>query len=212
MRIINFRLEWEAVSAETSKGEIMRSTTLLLIIGLLIIPLLLGCSMKSATAETSSISMDTDMTRYVRGEMIKIVVTNNLDIPIWYIGYPQRDLVFWTIERAKENGWHSLGFRLPLIEEGRGVCRIAMYERPIGVVMDLKPHSDLLYEWNQKICLLKIVTESTEPEIIERGRYRFVLRYSLDTVKSENVETEPWKKPIDLGEIKVVYSNEFILE
>lgn len=212
MRIINFRLEWEAVSAETSKGEIMRSTTLLLIIGLLIIPLLLGCSMKSATAETSSISMATDMTRYVRGEMIKIVVTNNLDIPIWYIGYPQRDLVFWTIERAKENGWHSLGFRLPLIEEGRGVCRIAMYERPIGVVMDLKPHSDLLYEWNQKICLLKIVTESTEPEIIERGRYRFVLRYSLDTVKSENVEAEPWKRPIDLGEIKVVYSNEFILE
>ena len=189
----------------------MRSTTLLLIIGLLIIPLL-GCSMKSATAETSSISMATDMTRYVRGEMIKLLVTNSLDIPIWYIGYPQCDLVFWTIERAKDNGWHSLSFRLPLIEKGREVCLITMYERPIGVVMDLKPHSDLLYEWNQKICLLKIVTESTEPKMIERGRYRFVLRYSLDTVKSENVETEPWKRLIDLGEIKVVYSNEFVLE
>jgi len=190
----------------------MRSTSLLLIIGLLIILLLLSSSMKSATAETLSISMATDKTRYVRGEMIKIVVTNSLDIPIWYIGYPQRELVFWTIERAKDNGWHSLGFRLPLIEEGREVCRIVMYERPIGVVMDLKPHSDLLCEWNQKICLLKIVTESTEPEMIERGIYRFVLRYSLDTVKSENVETEPWKRPIDLGEIKVVYSNEFVLE
>jgi hypothetical protein len=185
---------------------------LLLIIGLLIIPLLLGSSMKSATAETSSISMATDMTRYVRGEMIKLVVTNSLDIPIWYIGYPQPELVFWTIERAKDNRWRRLGFRLPLIEEGREVCRIAMYERPIGVVMDLKPHSDLLYEWNQKICPIKILTESTEPEMLESGRYRFVLRYSLDTVKSENVETEPWKRPIDLGEIKVVYSNEFILE
>ncbi len=184
----------------------------MLIIGLLIIPLLLGFSLQSGTAETSSISMATDKTRYVRGEMIKLVVANSLDIPIWYIGYPQRDLVFWTIERAQDNGWHSLGFRLPLIEKGREVCRLAMYERPIGVVMDLKPHSDLLYEWNQKICLFKTVTEPTEPKMIERGRYRFVLRYSLDTVKSENVETEPWKRPIDLGEIKVVYSNEFVLE
>ncbi len=212
MRIINFRLEWEAVSVETSKGEIMRSTSLLLIIGLLIIPLLLGSSMRIATAETSSISMATDKTRYVRGEMIKLAVTNSLDIPIWYIGYPQPELVFWTIERAQDNGWHSLSFRLPLIEQGREVCRIAMYERPIGVVTELKPHSDLLCEWNQKICLFKTVTEPTEPEMIEPGRYRFVLRYSLDTVKSENVETEPWKRPIDLGEIKVVYSNEFVLE
>lgn len=184
----------------------------MLIINLLIIPLLVSSSIKSATAETLSISMATDKTRYVQGEMIKLLVTNDLDIPIWYIGYPQRELVFWKIERAKDNGWHGLGFRLPLIEEGREVCRIAMYERPIGVVMDLKPHSNLLFEWNQKICLIKIVTESTQPEMIERGRYRFVLRYSLDTVKSEGVKTEPWKRPVDLGEIKVIYSNEFILE
>jgi hypothetical protein len=111
--------------------------------------------MKSAAAETSSVSMATDMTLYVRDEMIKLVVINNLDIPIWYIGYPQRDLVFWTIERAKDKGWHSLGFHLPLIEANKEVCRIVMYERPIGVVMDLKPHSALLYEWNQKICRLR---------------------------------------------------------
>jgi hypothetical protein len=190
----------------------MRSTTLLLIMGVLIIASLLGNSTKSATAETSSISMASDRTRYVRGEMIKLVVTNKLDVPIWYIGYPQRDLVFWTIERAKDNRWHSLGFRLPLIEAGKEVCRMAMYERPIGVVMDLKPHSNVLYEWNQKICPLTIVTKSTEPEMIERGRYRFVLRYSLDMVKSENVKTEPWKRPIELGETKVAYSNEFVLE
>jgi hypothetical protein len=168
--------------------------------------------MRIAAAETSSISMATDKTRYVRGEMIKLVVTNSLDIPIWYIGYPQPELVFWTIERAKDNRWRRLGFRLPLIEESREVCRIAMYERPIGVVRDLKPHSDLFYEWNQKICPIKKVTGSTEPEMLESGRYRFVFRYSLDTVRSENLETEPWKRPIELGAIRIAYSNEFILE
>lgn len=195
-----------------SAGENAMSLSLWLIIGLLIIPLLLCCSGQRATAETPSIFIATDKTRYVRGEMIRLVVRNSLDVPIWYIGYPQRDLVFWSIEKARDNRWHSIGFRLPLIEEGREVCRIAMYERPIGVVMDLRPHSELLYEWNQKICLLKIVTEPTEPEVIEPGRYRFVLRYSLNTVKSENVETEPWKRPIELGEITVVYSNEFVVE
>ena len=88
----------------------MRRTSLLIIIALLIVPSLLVNSMKSATAETSSLSIATDKTRYIRGEMIKLLVTNTLDIPIWYIGYPQRDLVFWTIEFAKDNGWQSWVF------------------------------------------------------------------------------------------------------
>jgi hypothetical protein len=190
----------------------MKSTSSLLIIALVMIPLILGNSMKNATAETPSISMATERTQYVRGELIKLVVTNNLDIPIWYIGYPQPDLIFWTIERAKDNGWHSVGFRLPLIEAGKEVCRIAMYEQPIGAVIELKSQSVLLYRWNQKICPVKRVPEPFEPETIERGRYRFVLRYSLKTVKSENIKTEPWKRPVEVGEIKVAYSNEFVLE
>lgn len=184
----------------------------MLIIGLVIIPLFLDCSIKSATAETSSISMSTDKTRYAQGEIIKLVVKNSLDIPIWYISYPQRDLVSWTIERAKDNGWHRMSFRLPLFVKSREICQIAMYERPIGVAMNLKSNSNLFYEWNQNICPLTIVSESTETKMIERGRYRFALHYSFDTVKSENVEAEPWKRPVDLGEIKVVYSNEFVLE
>jgi hypothetical protein len=156
--------------------------------------------------------MATDKPQYVRGEIVKLKVTNNMDVPIWYIGYPQRDLVFWEIERAQSNGWQHLDFRLPMIEGSREVCRIILYERPIGAVTELKPHSDRLYEWNQKICPLKTVTEPFEPEMIERGRYRFAFRYSLDTVKSEDIETEPWKRPIDLGETKIVYSNEFVLE
>ena len=167
----------------------------------------------TSTAAPLSIAMSTDKPLYVTGEMVKLKVTNGLDVPIWYIGYPQLDLVFCEIERAQNDGWQRLYFRLPILEDGREVCRINMYERPIGAVTELKPHSDLLYEWNQKICPEKMmVTEPFEPEMIERGRYRFSLRYSLDTVKSENLETEPWKRPIELGETKIVYSNEFALE
>ena len=49
---------------------------------------------------------------------------------------------------------------------------------------------------------LKAVSESTIIGFI----------YSLDTVKSEDIQTKPWKRPIELGEMKVVYSNEFDLE
>lgn len=171
-----------------------------------------SATIPTSSATSPSIAMATDKTQYASGEMVKLKVTNSLDIPIWYIGYPQRDLVFWDIERAQSNGWQRLYFSLPMIEGSREVCIITMYERPIGAVTELKPHSDLLYEWNQKICPVKRVTEPFEPEMIERGRYRFALRYSLDTVKSEDIESEPWKRPIELGETKIVYSNEFVLE
>lgn len=177
-----------------------------------------GCSERvtettpTISATPPSIAMATDKTQYVRGETVKLKVTNYLDVPIWYIGYPQPDLAFWDIETTQSNGWQRLDFRLPRIEGSREVCRIILYERPIGAVIDLKPHSDLFYEWNQNICPYKTMTELFEPETIERGRYRFALHYSLDTVKSEDIETEPWKRPIELGETKIVYSNEFVLE
>jgi hypothetical protein len=158
------------------------------------------------------VAMATDKTRYARGEMVKLQVINNLDAPAWYIGYPQPDLVFWEVEEAQGNGWQPLDFRLPTIEGSVEVCRIILYERPIGAVTELKPRTDLFYEWNQTICPFKAGTGPFEPEMIERGRYRFALRYSLDTMKSENIETEPWKRPVELGETKMAYSNEFVLE
>ena len=166
----------------------------------------------ASSATPSSIVMTTDKTQYARGEVVKLKVTNNLDVPAWYIGYSQPDLVFWEIERAQNDSWQGLDFRLPIVEEGREVCRIILYERPIGAVTELKPHSDLLYEWDQKICPFKTVPEPFEPEMIERGKYRFAFRYSLVTVESEDIENEPWKRPIEQGETKIVYSNEFILE
>lgn len=190
----------------------MRSVSWGLIAGFFIISLIVVLWIPNGTTTRPSIVIATDKTHYARGETIKLEVTNNLDIPIWYIDYPQGDLVFWEIEKAQDKSWQGLSFRLPLIEGNAEVCRLILYERPIGNVTELKPHSVLLYEWNQKICLFKTVTEPSEPEMIEQGRYRFALRYSLDTVKSEGIETEPWERPIDLGETKVVYSNEFVVE
>lgn len=166
----------------------------------------------ASSAMPRSIVMTTDKTRYALDEVVKLKVTNNLDVPVWYVGYSQRDLVFWKIERAQNDSWQDLDLRLPTIEEGREVCRLILYEQPVGVVTELKPHSDLLYEWNQHICSFETVTDSVKPEMIERGKYRFVFRYSLVTVESEDIENEPWKRPIELGEAKIVYSNEFVLE
>ena len=166
----------------------------------------------TSPAMTPSLSMATDKIRYVSDELVNLTVTNSLVIPVWYIGYTQPDLVFWELERAQSNGWQRVYFRLPLTEGGKEVCEIRLYERPVGAVMEVKPHSDLRYGWGQKICPLKTMTGPFEPELVERGRYRFAFHYSLDTVKSENIETEPWKRPIELGETKIVYSNEFVLE
>ena len=167
---------------------------------------------RDGTPSSDSIAIATDKTKYRMGDLIKIQVTNRLGGSAWYIGYPQRDLRFWEIERAQGDGWKRLQFRLPLLEGTNEVCRTAFYERPIGMVTELKPHSRLDYEWNQKICVTKTGTSPFEPEIIDRGRYRFSLRYSLRTVKTEDFAANPWKRPIELGETKVIYSNEFGLE
>ncbi|MCM1566032.1 MAG: hypothetical protein NC238_08815 [Dehalobacter sp.] len=76
--------------------------------------------------------MTTDKTQYARGEMVKIKIANNLDVPVWYIGYSQQDLVFWEIEKAQGNNWAGLTIRLPMIDDGREVCRLILYERPVS--------------------------------------------------------------------------------
>jgi hypothetical protein len=176
------------------------------------ISMTIGSCTPIVTSATLSIVMITDKKQYVEGEVVKLTIKNNLDIPIWYIWYSQPDLPFWEIEKAQDDHWQRINFPLPFIEGDKEYCLLTQLERPVGVVKELKPHSGLFYEWNQKVCLFKKVTEPTVPETIERGRYRFVLRYSLDTVESENVENEPWKRPIELGEIEVIYSNEFVFE
>lgn len=165
----------------------------------------------AAPAIPPSVAMTTDKTEYAQGEIVTLKITNGLDVPVWYIGYPQRDLAFWTIEKARNGKWQPLDVRLPLREGAREVCRIILYEQPVGAVAEIRPHADLGYEWDQKICADGPVTEPFEPEWIGKGRYRFAFRYSPDTVKSEDIRTKPWKRAVELGEQKTLYSNEFVL-
>ena len=203
------------IKSETGWGCLLRLCLILLLLFSLAQPAWSAEARKSATNppdNSASIVIATDKTNYIRGEMIKLMVTNSLDASAWYIGYPQRDLRFWEIERVQSNGWQRLYFRLPTMEAGKEVCRLTMYEQPIGSVTELKPHSQLLYEWNQKICPAMTPGKPAVPEFIERGRYRFALRYSLETVKTEDLQAKPWKRPVDLGATKEVFSDEFILE
>jgi len=155
----------------------------------------------------------TDKTEYEQGETIEITVRNGLDIPIWYVDFTQQDLRFWDIEKFEGDKWENLGFRLPVKEYGKEVCYIKLYERPIGHVVELKSNSEFSREWNQKICLLEITKEQPfEPIFIEKGRYRFVFEYGLETTKLPEPEKEPWKRPVDLADVKVIYSNEFVIK
>ena len=195
----------------------MRGTSSRLLIGLAFTLLILGScpsnrgSTNNKASTRPSVVMTTDKTHYSARETVTLKVTNHLG-PIWYIGYPQRDLVWWDIEKAQDNAWNSVHMRMPLIEGGVEACRLILYEQPIGEVTELKSGSALRYEWNQHICLFDTGPQSTQPELIERGRYRCALRYSVSTVNTPGIETQPWKRPTELAEVDVIYSNEFFLE
>jgi len=136
-----------------------------------------------ATSNTqTAVVMLTDEERYAQGARIRLSVQHSLATPIWYIGYAESDLAFWTIERAENKEWTELPFRLPVIDDDTAVCRLVLHEPPIGQVTDLQPNTELVYEWNQQICIFNTPTEPTAPELIARGRYRFALKYSLTTV------------------------------
>ena len=96
-------------------------------------------------------------------------------------------------------------------EYGKEVCYIKFYEMPVGHVVELKPHSELVREWNQKICPFNISREQPfEPVFIEEGRYRFIFRYGLNITKTQKLE--PWKRKMNLADVNAIYSNEFTIK
>jgi hypothetical protein len=183
-----------------------------LIIGFLILSSISAACAHKGASPALSVIMATDKSRYGADEVVRLKITNNLDVSLWYIGFSLPGLSFWQLESARGGNWQDAGLHLPLIDQGVEVCRFIMLERPVGSVTELQPASDLEDAWNQKTCVFRSITEPTEPERVEKGRYRFVLRYSLETVKTEKPEAEPWKRPVELGRTTVVYSNEFVLE
>lgn len=158
------------------------------------------------------ISIISDKWQYAPGETIQLTVTNNHKCSIWYIDYPQPDLVFWKIEKAGDDGWQPLDFRLPLKENGKEICVLNLYERPVGVLKKLKPGSVLNAEWNQSMCSFRSSQLPHGPEKLSRGRYRFSFKYSFDTVTIREADKKTWLRPVELGETQVSHSVEIVIE
>lgn len=169
-------------------------------------------------AGAQEVTITTNKVEYEQGEVIKVTVKNELDKSIWYVDFPQRDLHFWGIERFKDNKWEDLAytegdnFRLPIEEDGKEVCYIFMYERPIGHAVELKPNAEFSFQWNQKICPYKMESKEQpfEPVFIEKGHYRFIFRYGLNTM--ELTKPELWEREVDLADINTIFSNEFVIK
>jgi len=158
------------------------------------------------------VTIETDKTEYEQGEIIKIAVKNNLDKPIWYRRQiPSEFPPFWELEKFEENKWKTVYFYLPVQEKEKEICIFRFHERPTWYIDELKPNSKIFYQWNQRVCLGD-KDNSSEPEFIQKGRYRFAFRFGLRKIHLSNYQEEPWKGKEDLMDTKIIYSNEFIIK
>jgi len=146
----------------------------------------------------------TDKDEYERGEVIKIVVNNELDTSILYFKQDR----FWGIELFSEGEWIN-----PMYEKGDGfqlaqgdvgdICYIALYE--LSLPHELVSHTGISSEWNQQICIFGDEGPDVPRTIryIESGKYRFVFYYGYETLE---------ENPYRLDGSEKVYSNVFTIK
>lgn len=151
---------------------------------------------------TSDLTISTDKIDYNEGEIINIVVKNELDKPILYYNGADK---FWGIEYLKESNWinpaYEKGGGFQLTEEGIGDdCYILLYER--GYPLELKSQSSISSQWNQKICPFGTGSPA-EPRAIKyigSGEYRLVFNYGFEISDDD---------PFRILDYKTIYSNNF---
>jgi len=105
------------------------------------------------------VTIATDKTEYQQGEIIKIIVRNNLDKSIWYMKEmcpPSCCLLY----KWENNEWKFVG--IPF------ACFVFTGPGGIGELDKLKPGEEIRKEWNTK-----------EDEFAEPGTYRFSFYYFL---------------------------------
>lgn len=163
------------------------------------------CVLKEKVSQDYEVSIATDKAIYEQGEIIKIVVNNELDKSILYSGSGDR---FQGIEYFEEDEWINPAYEedggFQLTEENMGdVCNIALYER--AYPEELTSRSNLTTEWNQKICPF---TENpyiykSIVRYIESGKYRLVFHYGFEISGSD---------PFQILKLETVYSNEFSIK
>lgn len=156
----------------------------------------------SLNKDTAIISVD--KTAYDEGEIIKIVVNNNLDTPILYYSGGDR---FWGIEYLKDGEWidpsYEEGGGFQLTDENIGsACYVALYERMPPI--ELKSGDNISHQWNQKICPFGTAspTESRIVSYIESGQYRLTFNYGFEISDDD---------PYRLSDFKTVYSDSFTI-
>ncbi len=159
----------------------------------------------SDNSNKSGVIISTDKTEYNKGEIIKIVVNNKLDISILYYSGGDR---FWSIEYFKDGKWinpsYENGGGFQLTEKNVGeTCYIALYERMPPV--ELKSGSNLSSQWNQKICPFETTSpaESRTVEYIESGQYRLTFIYGFEISSDDQYM---------LSDFQTVYSNSFTIK
>jgi hypothetical protein len=106
----------------------------------------------------------TDRDEYKPGDVVKITVSNNLDVPIWYAGQVDCGLSFWLLERCGSG--RVLQHKVP-----------CMWAEPQHDFAPLEPGQVLESEWPGTIQTLgeaDVVEELAEP-----GCYRVQFPFSL---------------------------------
>ncbi len=157
------------------------------------------------TETTPEVRISTDKNDYDKGEIINIIVKNELDKPILYSSGGDK---FWGIEYFGDNKWVN-----PAYEEGGGFqlseenigdnCNIAFYERMPP--SEFISQSNISSQWNQKICPFGTdgPSEAKTVRFIESGKYRLLFNYGF-----EISEDDPYR----ISDFKKIYSNTFIIE
>ncbi len=205
------------------------------------------------TYKTESVTITTDKTKYNQGEEIKLTIKNDLDKSIWYEDYSTINYSFLGIEKFEKGKWEPLikfkfdeeertfpiaKFDFPvkgeywIAKEKEGMCCASEggWRNCYGVAdrlpydtKELKPNSEILYEWNQKICpreKVKIARLGArpfqpvyfEPEFIWKGHYRFVFEYGLSIEEFPGSVMPEFAGGTLVKDKQTIYSNEFTVK
>jgi len=153
----------------------------------------------SILAENQGVTVMTDQAQYRQGDVVTIMVKNDLDRSIWGFescgGKP-----FWHLQKLTDGVWENLDITFPLKNKDLE-CVLILCERPEP--QELKSKSEKGDEWtisffcdfvNEKGVLLNKPRERP----VEKGIYRLTFYYSFDNRYPNGYKT--------------VYSNNFTIK
>ena len=153
----------------------------------------------------TGVLISTGKTKYKKGEIINISVSNKLDQSILHYDSQGR---FWSMEYFKDGKWANLDYKDSIYQvsedEIGNTCSLRLYER--GLAAELKSGFNLSDQWEQKICLIsdtKSFDTSGIVRYMQSGQYRVTFRYGFEVSKDDSYT---------ILDPKTVYSSSFTIE